>query len=153
MSQSAEIQEARLREVQADAPDIANEVRSLRANHSSKTIMESTRKSRGESLILPKPNFEPIQSHSLLVSGWLSTDLHTRHFVGSVCILGLYLRNEINRNAKDKYLAGLKNAIKEKKNRFSDGPRIISSALPIGEAEFIATLRCGIGPNLSLIQA
>ncbi len=117
MSQSAEIQDARLREVQTDAPEVANEVRSLLANHSSKTIMESTQKSRGESLTSRSRISNPLnRMRYWLVGGFLPISIAICSLI-VVCILGLYLRNEINRNAKDKYLAGLKNAIKEKKNQ------------------------------------
>ena len=117
MSRTAEDQATRLREVEASAPEIANEVRLLLEKNSSKTIMESTQRSGVESVT----SKNRVSSHLNRVRYWLVggfVPISIAFFsLLIVCCLGLYLRSEINRNAREKYKMGLKSAIDEKKNQ------------------------------------
>ncbi|MCU0719781.1 MAG: hypothetical protein MUC83_08760, partial [Pirellula sp.] len=117
MSQSAENRESRLREVEADSPELANEVRLLLGKHSSKTIMESTQRSGVESVTSRSRVVSQLNRvRYWLVGGFVPISIAILSLI-IVCCLGLYLRSEINRNAKEKYREGLKNAINEKKNQ------------------------------------
>jgi hypothetical protein len=117
MSKPADDQAKRLREVEASAPEIANEVRLLLEKISSKTILESTQRSRAESVT----SKNRVSSHLnrvryWLVGGFVPISIAFLSLV-VICCLGLFLRSEINQNAREKYQIGLKSAIDGKKSQ------------------------------------
>lgn len=117
MVQPPLVQATRLTEVEVTEPDVAQEVRLLLEKNSSRTIMESTQRF-GEKSITSKSR---VSSHFNRVRYWLVggfTPLSIALIsLIIICTLGMYLRYEINRGARGKYLDGLKSAASEKRNQ------------------------------------
>ncbi|XZE18116.1 serine/threonine-protein kinase [Pirellulaceae bacterium SH449] len=117
MVQPPLVQATRLTEVEVTEPDIAQEVRLLLEKNSSRTIMESTQRFGGESITSKsRVSSQLNRLRYWLVGGFTPLSIALISLV-IICTLGLYLRYEINRGARGKYLDGLKSAASEKRNQ------------------------------------
>ncbi|MCE3017341.1 MAG: serine/threonine protein kinase [Pirellula sp.] len=113
----AEEQNRRLDRIQSDDPMVAKEVRSLLANHSSRTIIGPTEKSGNTST----------GSRSIVTAGWMRWN---RMFVGGlaplvavlgaaiiIAILGWYLNAELSKRSREEYRAVVTTLARQKAKR------------------------------------